>query len=384
MPTMQASKDEKKSTAPREGRIPKARAPRVGRPLGRFTQHRRIDKLQELLESEPRGLTLEDLARTLRITQRSVRRYLRELDGTTELESIEITPGGAHLWRIKPSERGRAVSLRRAQAYALLATRRAFEVLKGSALHDEIELAFAQIEQVAKTPFRASGKSEISGERALESRFFWLPPVARSYVARGEDLDEVFRAVADLRVLRFRPRTRAGEPRAERITFHPYGLVLHKGVIFALGVSATAAANRPPPASRRGRDVAEDDEVEVVAFDAMTEIRASENEHFVLPASFDASNYVQGEFGMGRPSRQRIIIEFDARVADEIRARKLHREQKLATSPDGRVRVQLPLVNVDTVVGWVLSYGDAAQVVEPPEIVSRIAGILDRARQRYR
>ena len=81
------------------GRIPKPRVPKVGRPEGRFTQHRRIDKLRELLESEPRGLTLEELARMLRVTQRSVRRYLFELDGTTDptkyelLESIETTPG---------------------------------------------------------------------------------------------------------------------------------------------------------------------------------------------------------------------------------------------------------------------------------------------------
>src|SRR5205814_184774 len=137
----------------------KPRAPKVGRPEGRFTQHRRIDKLRELLESEPRGLTLEQLARMLRVTQRSVRRYLFELDGTTDptnyelLESIETTPGGAHLWRIRPGERGRAVSLRRAQAYALLATRRALDILKGSALFDEVDLAFGHIEKVAQTPF---------------------------------------------------------------------------------------------------------------------------------------------------------------------------------------------------------------------------------------
>jgi len=32
------------------------RLPR-GRPSGRFTQHRRIDKLRELLEKNPRGIT---------------------------------------------------------------------------------------------------------------------------------------------------------------------------------------------------------------------------------------------------------------------------------------------------------------------------------------
>lgn len=348
---------------------PKPRTPKVGRPEGRFTQHRRIDKLREVLENEPRGLTLDDLARTLRLTHRSVRRYLRELDGATDLESIETTPGGAHLWRIKPSERGRAVPLRRAQAYAILATRRALEVLKGSALFDEVDLALGHIEKIAQTPFRMHGRAEISGERGLEERFFVLPPQPRSYAARGEDVDELFRAVADLRVLRYRPRTRPGEPRADRVVFHPYAMVVHKGSIVVLGARSTARPNA---------------DAEIVPFEAMTEIRASETEHFVLPATFDVAHYVHGEFGLSRPSKVRALVDFDARVADEVRARKLHKDQKTATSADGRLRLSVPVGNVDAFVAWVLSYGDAARVVEPAEIARRVGETLHRAAARYR
>ena len=354
-------------------RIPKPRVPKAGRPEGRFTQHRRIDKLRELLESAPLGLTLEDLARLLRVTQRSVRRYLLELDGTTNpqryelLESIETTPGGAHLWRIRPGERGRTVSLRRAQAYAILATRRALDILKGSALFDEVDLALGHIEKVAQTPFREA-RAQISGEQGLEGRFFWLPPPSRNYTNRGEEMDELFRSVADLRVLRFRPRTPAGATRAERVVFHPYAMVVHKGSIVMLGVRGNARTTA---------------DAEVVPFDAMTDIRASETEHFELPASFDVTHYVHGEFGLGKPSKLRALVEFDARIADEIRARKVHRDQRILVSPDGRLRLMLPLVNVDAFIAWVLSFGDAATVVEPPEVARQVAAILQRAAARY-
>lgn len=352
-----------------------ARAPKVGRPKGRFTQHRRIDRLRELLENEPRGLTLDDLAATLRITQRSVRRYLRELDGTKPeerfelLEHVETRKGGPLLWRIKPGERGRAVSLRRAQAYAILATRRALEVLRGSALYDEADLALAQIAKVAQTPFRASGKAQISGEQRLEDRFFFASPPARSYAARGEDLDELFRAVADLRVLRYRPRARPGEPRADRVTLHPYGMVVHQGVIFVLG--ARASATRPAG------------EVDVLPFDAMTDIRTSETEHFELPPTFDVGSFVHGELGVARPSRARFVVEFDARVADEVKTRRFHPQQRIGTSPDGRVRVSLPHVDTRAATAFVLSWGDAARVVEPPELVEEMRKILARAVKRY-
>jgi predicted DNA-binding transcriptional regulator YafY len=358
------------------GRIPKPRAPKVGRPEGRFTQHRRLDRLREILEREPRGLTLDELARMLHVTQRSVRRYLLELDGSGNpekfelLESIETTPGGAHVWRIKPGERGRTVSLRRAQAYAILATRRALDILKGSALFDEVDLALGHIEKVAQTPFRTQGRAQISGEQGLEGRFFWLPPTSRTYGARGEDMDELFRAVADLRELRYRPRTPAGTPRAERIVFHPYAMVVHKGSIVCLGVRGDT----------RARTVSE---IEVVPFEAMTELHSSETEHFELPASFDVASYVHGEFGLGKPTKARALVEFDARVADEIRSKKLHRDQRIAMSPDGRLRLSVPLVNVDAFIGWVLSFGDTATVVEPPELVRQIASILERAAQRY-
>lgn len=357
-------------------RISKPRTPKVGRPEGRFTQHRRLDRLREILEREPRGLTLEELSRMLRVTERSVRRYLLELDATADpgklglLESIPTTPGGAHVWRIRPGERGRAVSLRRAQAYALLATRRALEILEGSALYDEVDLALGHIEKVAQTPFRSQGRAQISGEQGLEGRFFWLPPVSRSYRARGEDMDELFRAVADLRELRFRPRTPAGTPRAEPIVFHPYAMVVHKGSIVCLGVRADAGAR-----------VATD--AEVIPFEAMTELRSSETEHFELPASFDVTSFVHGEFGLGKPTKVRALVEFDARVADEIRAKKLHRDQRIAMSADGRLRLSVPLVNVDAFIGWVLSFGDAATVVEPPEVARQVATILERAVQRY-
>ena len=347
-------------------RTPRARR-KAGRPSGSFTQHRRIDRLREVLEAQPRGLTLEELAASLRVTQRSVRRYLRELDGTHEhekfdtIESIPLSRGGVHVWRIKPGERGRKVDLRRSQAYALLATRRALDILRGSALHDEVELVLGQMEKVARTPFRSQG-AEISGANALESRFFWLPPTARSYAARGEDLDELFRAVADLRLLRFRPRR---AERAERIIFSPFAMVVHRGTIHVLG-------------SRRGRT-----EPEVVAFESMSELRASETEHFDLPPDFDVDQFVHGELGIAPPTRARATIEFDVRVADEIKSKKWNPHQKILTAPDGRVRLQIPFVNPDVLVAFVLSWGEAARVVEPPELVDRVATTLSRALQRY-
>ncbi len=345
-------------------RSAKARAPKAGRPKGRFTQHRRVAHLRQVLEARPHGLTLEELALSLKITQRSIRRYLGEFD---DLEFVETRKGGPLRWRIKPGERGRAVPLRRAQAYALLATRPAFEVLRGSALYEEADLALTQIAKVAQTPFRTSGKTEISGNQNLEARFLFLPPAPKSYAARGEDLDELFRAVADLRVLHYRQRGKTGSARAERVAFHPYAIVVHQGAIHVLGRHAA------PP----------DGNVDIVLLESMSDIRTSETELFELPPSFDVAQFMHGDFGLARPARGRFLVEFDARVADEVKAKRVHPQQRIATAPDGRVRMSLPLVDTRAAVAFVLAWGDAARVVEPPELVNEVGDMLTRAATRY-
>ena len=357
--------------------VSRPKAPRLGRPTGRFTQHRRIDLLRLKLEAHTAGLTLEDLATTLRITTRSVRRYLRELAREIELESIAVRPGAAHLWRIKPSERGRAVLLRRTQAYALLAARRVFDVLKGSALFDEIDVLHREVRQVAQRPaVRAGVRGEAPIDGHFEDRFAFVPPVARTFTNRTEDVDEVFRAVAELRVLRFRYRDEAEppsagkDPKGLRFVVHPYAFVIHGG-------SLTCVAHHPAGSAAR-----------VFAFERMSDVEASESERYEIPEEFAIADWLQGDFGVARAPRTiKLLVEFDARVADTVRARRVHPSQKLAVAQDGRVRASLAVPDcvevMDRVRAWLLAFGAGARVFEPRELADEMARELKRAAARY-
>ena len=360
--------------------IPRPKVPRVGRPNGKFTQNRRLEVLREQLEAHSAGLTLEDLATILRITTRSVRRYLRELALIKEIESIPVQPGGAHLWRIKPSDRGRTVALRRTQAYGLLAARRIFEVLRGSALFDEIDLALRQVEQVAHRPVaRTALRGEVPNDARLEARFAYVPPVAHGYSNRSEDVDEAFQAVAELRILRFRyrdgaPPAREGreakDRRELRVTAHPYALVLHGGAM-------TCVAHDVDRATSRG-----------FAFDRMSDLEASAAEHFELPPEFSLDDWLQGDFGVARaPRTMKVLVEFEPPAGDGVRARRVHPSQKLAVAADGRVRASLSIPQspdvVERVRRWLLGFGAAARVIEPRELADEIARELRRAADRY-
>jgi predicted DNA-binding transcriptional regulator YafY len=349
--------------------LPRPKPPRVGRPTGKFTQHRRLDLLREKLDVHATGLTLDELAGLLRVTTRSVRRYLRELARVTELESIALRPGSAHLWRIKPSERGRSVSLRRTQAYALLAARQVFDVFRGSALFDEIDVALREIAQVARRPLvRAAVRGDISSDARLEERFACVPPVPRAYTTRSDDIDAAFQAMAELRVLRFRYAEESGKE--TRITAHPYALIIHCG-------SITCLAHDPGRALTRA-----------FVFDRMRELEASNKERFELPPDFAIGDWLQGDFGVARAVRTiRFLLEFEPRAADSVRSRRVHPSQKLAVAADGRVRASLALPEAPEILAqlrsWILGFGSAVRVLEPREFAAEIAEELRLAADRY-
>lgn len=339
---------------------------KLGRPRGGFTQHRRLDRLREILERHPRGLSLYELAHALGVTPRTMRRYLVEVQRETDLESTPRRGGGPLLWRIRAGEIPRKVELRRTQAYAMLAARRLFEPLKGSALYDEIDLAVTKLIAFAQRPGR--GPNAGLADARLEHRFLYLPHAPKNYREKTEELDDLFQAVSDLRPLTLMYRSAAKEAE-ERITIHPYAMVLHRDSIYCVGYHV----------DRR--------EVRTLLLDRMRDTQCAVTERFELPKGFDVDDYFQGEFGIwksARGTRHKVVIDFDAGAADYVRMRKVHGSQKLQALAGGGVRLTMTVGNLNPVTSWVLEWGGRARVVQPPELVERIRSELEQALEGYK
>jgi predicted DNA-binding transcriptional regulator YafY len=339
-----------------------ARAKR-GRPPGRFTQHRRLDRLRDLLARHPSGLSLYDLAGALRVTPRSVRRYLKEIERHYDLESVPTRGGGAPLWRIRAGEIPRKVEIRRTQAYALLAARRLFEPLRGSALFDEIDMVVSNLLTVAQRPGR--GPNAGLADARLEDRFVYLPFAPKDYAARTEELDDLFQAVADLRPLSLLYRS-AGKTREERITIHPYALVMHRDSIYCVAHHL------------------ERQEVRTFLLDRMRDTQAATTERFELPEGFDVDDYFQGEFGIFKADeKHKVVIDFSPSVAEYVRMRRVHPTQKLQALSGGGVRLTMTVGNLTQLRSWVLEWGKHARVLEPPPLVEAVRDELKGALEGY-
>jgi predicted DNA-binding transcriptional regulator YafY len=293
-----------------------------------------------------------------------VRRYLNELSLMVELESIATTPGGANLWRIKPSERGRAVLLRRTQAYGLLLGRRMLEGLRGSAFVEELDLAQTQILLVAQRPVRAPSRNESTIDARLEERFFYAPAELRNYTTRVEDFDALLHATAELRPIRYVLAERqpsAAHTRAQ--PFLPFAVIVHRGTVYVVGEN---------PAST---------ERSVLMLDRMGHVELDTTERFDVPPDFDATLYLHGEFGVIAPADEPVdvLIEFDASAAAFLRNRRVHPTQKVAIASDGRMRLSVRVPNLDCIRPWLLSFGPRAKVVVPAELAAQITDQLRQA-----
>jgi predicted DNA-binding transcriptional regulator YafY len=324
----------------------------AGRPRPRrkskldLTPHRRIDRVKELLTSHPRGVSLYQLSEMLAVDPRTMRRYLKEIERQYELSPVRARGGGPCLWRIHPRELPRKVEMRRPQAYALLATRRMFDCLQGSALFDEIDMAVGKLRAFADRPGRGPNAG-LSNAR-LEDRFVYLPRLRRDYSDKSEELDELFLAVSELRPLSLRYPPRGRQGREERVTIHPYALVLYGDGVYCVG------------------HVPARDELRTFALDRMRDVQVHSEERFALPENFRVEDHFEGDFGIAEPKQPtKVVIDLDASLARVWRDTKIHASQKGSPMPGGGLRLVLQVEDPLSLASWVLGMGSGAQVLEP-------------------
>jgi predicted DNA-binding transcriptional regulator YafY len=79
----------------------------------------------------------------------------------------------------------------------------------------------------------------------------------------------------------------------------------------------------------------------------------------------------------------RIEIEFDARIAQQVRASDWHPSGRVRTDVDGSVRLTLSAHPDRALRGWILSFGPLARVVYPTSLAEQILAELEATRGKY-
>jgi predicted DNA-binding transcriptional regulator YafY len=114
-------------------------------------------------------------------------------------------------------------------------------------------------------------------------------------------------------------------------------------------------------------------------------IRALEREDrtFVRPKNFSLDRYLGCAWSMMRGERQNVVVKFFPPASRLVAETAWHRTQKITSLPDGTILFSADVDGLDEIMRWVLTYGDCAEVISPPELRAAITERLLGAAARY-
>lgn len=86
---------------------------------------------------------------------------------------------------------------------------------------------------------------------------------------------------------------------------------------------------------------------------------------------------------MNTGTPEKIVIEFDPRVAPFVREREWHRSQEIRDRKDGGLILTLHVCDDHALHAWILGFGPDARVVSPSSLVEEIIDAVDVLRRQY-
>ena len=175
-----------------------------------------------------------------------------------------------------------------------------------------------------------------------------LEPLGADLGAEAEVLGSLFGAITERRAVEFEYRDKTRQ-------LDPYGIAHRRGHWYLVG------------AGSKGERISRVDRIEKLTVSARTGT-------FAKPRGFDVRSLMDSQpWETGSDPEVEAKIRFDSEVAWWA-ARTLGLEE-----PEAELVATVPVANRDALVGWVLSFGDAAEVLEPPEIREEIRTRIEAA-----
>ncbi|MBK1879430.1 helix-turn-helix transcriptional regulator [Pelagicoccus mobilis] len=171
----------------------------------------------------------------------------------------------------------------------------------------------------------------------------------RSSQIQDSILNTFTKSALEKREITFQYR-KLGAKEAEARTLKTYHLTNFLGKWYAIGLDAKRDAIRTFHLSRASSA-------------QLTETR------FTIPKNFSAEEYLGSSFGIYSPEGDHeIAIKFLNPISEYIAENVWHPSQEVEYHPDGSVTIRFRLGNLVEVSSWILSWGENAIALSPPEL----------------
>ena len=296
-------------------------------------------RLLQLID-RPQGVTVDDAARDLECTIRTIWRDLDALQKAGfPLYTERAADGNRGVWRVTEDfKRALPLKLTLGELAALLMSRHLLSPLGLSMLGPEVASAFDKIQNVLS-------RDALQVLDQIRDRLGVRPAGAKLQAPAAEHLPKIHQALAEHRTLRTRYYSASRDSEDTR-AIDPYHLTLHNGGLYLVGHCHLRHA------------------VRIFAVERMRTVEPTRT-RFDVPADFDAERYLEGAWGILRGDLVTVRVVFARALAPYIRERVWHASQKLRDLPDGRVEMTLTVADTLEIRRWILGYGVQAEVVAP-------------------
>jgi proteasome accessory factor B len=321
----------------------------------RYAPAARLERLRTILRS--RASTLAAIGDDLGVSESTARRLLAALEAAGEPLSEETSEAGRKTWRILPTGRDHVVRLSTSQLVTFVLAHNAVHYLRGTGFD-------ADLGEVRAALMATLGAKDAALLQNLDRKLYDLGEGGINLEDKADALDEIVTALLREERLDLRRKSRDGTERTH--AFDPYTLATYKKGLYLLGYSHDHAS------------------VISLGLDGVLEATRRKGERFAYPADYRPADLFDGAFGMHAGPRTKVRIRFDGVVARYVARRNLHPSQRTEEAPDGAVDLLLEVAGTTELESFVLSFGEHAEVLEPPALRRKIAKVVEKAAARYR
>ncbi len=310
----------------------------------------RLLSLIMLLQSRP-SWKASELADELNVSERTIHRYMVKLDEIgIPLYSERGPHGGFSLvrgYKLPPLIFGPE------EATVLYMGANLVQEVWGQTYEDAVTSVTAKLDNVLPDDLRQevarARQSLVVGGLTARDYRPWEPTIhtLRQCIGERRCVHLVYRSL--------------GRPQDTERVIEPYVLTLQWGLWYLVGFCRL-----------RG-------EMRTFRVDRIQKIQALK-ENFAIPRDFSMREYL--ERTMRFPPNYHIVVHLQPDAALQAQERHGH-WMEIAAQEDGTAIAQFGVANLDWVTGWVLGYGAAARVEEPPELIARVREAAEGALKQY-
>jgi predicted DNA-binding transcriptional regulator YafY len=317
-------------------------------------QHRRLLFIDKKLKEGrfPNCRTLADEWEvSIKTIQRDIEYLKYELDAPIEYDQVHRGFRYTEAQFSLP-----AIDISESDLFAVCIAQNAVRQFRNTPVHTKLASIFARIRD--SLPDKTSVQPSWLDDRIL------LFPEPATHVSPEiwETLAKAIRDNKSLSICHVAP----GEKRGTERKVDPYYLVNYKGEWYLSSLCHSRHSIRTFAVSR---------------------IRKAErlDESFAMPASLDKDAMFGDQFGIiWKDTFHKIRIRFTPAIAPYILERQWHATQKIQALRDGAIILEFTTNHLNEVKDWVLSWGDGAAALSPPELVSKIKTSLKNSLDAYR